>query len=110
MGDPSVPKIDGYSHISPPRYTEILRKEFPGFYGQILAITPPMYDMEARFRVMDAFGPLAQVLTIGPVPPLEDFATARSGRSNWPGWPTTRWPNSSTSTRTGSLPPSRFFP
>lgn len=68
-------KIDGYSHISPPRYTEILRKEFPWMYQQILAITPAMYDMEARFKVMDAYAPIAQVLTIGPVPPLEGFAT-----------------------------------
>jgi predicted TIM-barrel fold metal-dependent hydrolase len=74
MGDKTAPKIDGYSHISPPRYTEALRREFPGFYKQILGNTPPLFDMDARFRVMDAFGPLAQVLTIGPVPPLEVFA------------------------------------
>ena len=77
MGDPSVPKIDGYSHISPPRYTEILRQEFPAMYGQILAITPAMFDMETRFKVMDAFGPMAQVLTIGPVPGLEELATPK---------------------------------
>jgi predicted TIM-barrel fold metal-dependent hydrolase len=70
-------KIDGYAHISPPRYTEALRTEFPGFYRQILGITPPLFDMEARFKVMDAFAPLAQVLTVGPVPPLEDFAPPR---------------------------------
>jgi hypothetical protein len=72
-----TPKIDGYAHISPPRYTEALRTEFPGFYRQILGITPPLFDMEARFRVMDAFGPIAQVLTVGPVPPLEHFAEPR---------------------------------
>jgi predicted TIM-barrel fold metal-dependent hydrolase len=70
-------KIDGYAHISPPRYTEALRTEFPGFYKQILGITPPLFDMEARFRVMDAFAPMAQVLTVGPVPPLERFADPR---------------------------------
>jgi uncharacterized protein len=67
-------KIDGYAHISPPRYTEALQREFPGFYKQILGITPPLFDMEARFKVMDAFAPVAQVLTVGPVPPLEHFA------------------------------------
>jgi uncharacterized protein len=70
-------KIDGYAHISPPRYTEALRSEFPGFYRQILGITPPLFDMDARFQVMDAFAPLRQVLTVGPVPPLEHFADAR---------------------------------
>jgi len=67
-------KIDGYSHISPPRYTEILRNDFPEMYSQILAVTPTMWDMEARFKVMDAHGPVAQVLTVGPVPPIEVFA------------------------------------
>jgi aminocarboxymuconate-semialdehyde decarboxylase len=74
MTDLSALTIDGYSHISPPKYTDVLRKEYPGFYGRILGVTAPMFDMEARFRVMDAFAPLAQVLTIGPVPPLEVFA------------------------------------
>ncbi len=74
MNATSTLKIDGYAHISPPRYTEALRNDFPGFYRQILGITPPLFDMEARFRVMDAFAPIAQVLTVGPVPPLEHFA------------------------------------
>jgi hypothetical protein len=85
-------KIDGYAHVSPPRYTEALRTEFPGFHKQILGITPPLYDMEARFKVMDAFAPLAQVLTIGPVPPWSTLPS-RGGRWNWPAWPTTRWPS-----------------
>jgi predicted TIM-barrel fold metal-dependent hydrolase len=67
-------KIDGYAHVSPARYTEVLRTEFPGFYNDILGPTPPLYDFEARFKVMDEFGPLKQVLTVGPVPPLEAFA------------------------------------
>lgn len=67
-------KIDGYSHISPPRYTEEIRKKFPKFYSGLLGMTPPLFDMEARFRIMDEYAPIAQVLTIGPVPPLEAFA------------------------------------
>ena len=91
MSEKAATKIDGYSHISPPKYTEALRKEFPGFYKQILGNTPPLFDMEARFQVMDAFGPIAQVLTVGPVPPLEVFADPGE-QPGWPGWPTTRWP------------------
>ena len=52
MDATSALKIDGYAHISPPRYTEALRNEFPGFYGQILGITPPLFDMEARFQAV----------------------------------------------------------
>jgi predicted TIM-barrel fold metal-dependent hydrolase len=67
-------KIDAYAHISPPKYTEILRKEHPGFYNQILGGCPPLYDMPERFRIMDKYPGVVQVLTVGPVPPLEAFA------------------------------------
>ena len=71
MSNTGPQKIDGYAHISPARYTEALRTEFPGFYNDILGLTPPLFDLEARFKVMDEFAPLKQVLPIGPVPPLE---------------------------------------
>jgi len=77
MGNADSKKIDAYSHISPPKYTEAIRKNYPGFYNQILGHVPPLFDMEARFRVMDKFGQILQVLTVGPVPPLEDFADAK---------------------------------
>ncbi len=67
-------KIDAYSHISPPRYTEVLRKDYPGFYNNILGSYPPLFDMSHRFRIMDNYPGLVQVLTVGPVPPLEAFA------------------------------------
>ncbi len=67
-------KIDAYSHISPPKYTEKLKKEHPGFYNAILGGTPPLYDMDKRFRIMDMYPEVVQVLTVGPVPSLEDFA------------------------------------
>jgi predicted TIM-barrel fold metal-dependent hydrolase len=66
--------IDAYSHISPPKYNETIRKQFPEVYSQILANSPPMYDMDARFRIMDMYEGLVQVLTVGPVPPIEEFA------------------------------------
>ena len=67
-------KIDAYSHISPPKYTETLKKEHPGFYNAILGTCPPLFDMEERFRIMDMYPGIVQVLTVGPVPSLEDFA------------------------------------
>jgi uncharacterized protein len=66
--------IDAYAHISPPKYTETLRKEYPGFYNAILGSAPPLFDMDARFRIMDMYPNVVQVLTVGPVPPLEAFA------------------------------------
>ena len=67
-------KIDAYAHISPPKYTDRLEKEHPEFYNQILHTCPPLFDMEQRFRIMDLYPGIVQVLTVGPVPPLEDFA------------------------------------
>ena len=66
--------IDAYAHISPPKYTERLRKNHSGFYNQILGTCPPLFDMEERFRIMDLYPGVVQVLTVGPVPSLEDFA------------------------------------
>lgn len=76
MEKPYSLKVDAYAHISPPRYTEVLRKEFPGFYNHILGNCAPLFDMEARFRIMDNYPGVVQVLTVGPVPPLEEFAGA----------------------------------
>ena len=66
--------VDAYAHISPPNYTERLRKDHSGFYNQILGTCPPLFDMEQRFRIMDLYPNVVQVLTVGPVPSLEDFA------------------------------------
>ena len=66
--------IDAYAHISPPKYTEVLRKDYPGFYNNILGRCLPLYDMPHRFRIMDKYPEVVQVLTVGPVPPLEAFA------------------------------------
>jgi aminocarboxymuconate-semialdehyde decarboxylase len=66
--------VDAYAHVSPPRYTDILRKDFPGFYNNLLGGCTPLYDMDARFRIMDKYPEVVQVLTVGPVPPLEAFA------------------------------------
>jgi predicted TIM-barrel fold metal-dependent hydrolase len=66
--------IDAYAHISPPRYTEFIRKKYPVMYNNMLGPCVPLYDMETRFRIMDKFPEVVQVLTIGPVPPIEYFA------------------------------------
>jgi predicted TIM-barrel fold metal-dependent hydrolase len=68
------PIIDAYAHISPPKYTEFIRQKYPVMYNNMLGGCSPLYDMDKRFRIMDAYEGVVQVLTIGPVPPIEYFA------------------------------------
>ena len=69
--------IDAYAHISPPKYTEFVRQKYPVMYNNMLGRCVPLYDMDHRFRIMDKYQGLVQVLTVGPVPPIEDFANAQ---------------------------------
>lgn len=66
--------IDAYAHISPPRYTEFIRQKYPVMYNNMLGGCVPLYNMDERFKIMDEYEGLVQVLTIGPVPPIEHFA------------------------------------
>ncbi len=66
--------IDAYAHISPPKYTEFIRQKYPVMYDNMLGHCVPLYNMDERFKIMDAYDGLVQVLTIGPVPPIEYFA------------------------------------
>jgi predicted TIM-barrel fold metal-dependent hydrolase len=66
--------IDAYAHISPPGYTEFIRQKYPVMYNNMLGPCVPLYDLDERFKIMDAYEGLVQVLTIGPVPPIEYFA------------------------------------
>ncbi len=66
-------KIDIYPHILPKRYKERFdKKAGKNFYlRDVDEATPTLWDLEARFRVMDRYEGLTQVLTIAS-PPLED--------------------------------------
>jgi uncharacterized protein len=66
-------KIDAYSHIVPPRYKEVLYKLAPDQFNNKIAHAPPLFDLEYRFRAMDKFEPLRQVLTLA-WPPVEEVA------------------------------------
>ena len=61
-------KIDAYAHIVPPKYLETIRKVAPQMVDRQIMPTPPLYDLDARFRVMDKYEPLRQVLTLGRIP------------------------------------------
>jgi predicted TIM-barrel fold metal-dependent hydrolase len=68
MNEPYSLKIDAYAHIVPPKYREALYKAAPELHDQQVVHCPPLYDLEARFRIMDKYEPIRQVLTLGRIP------------------------------------------
>ena len=66
-------KIDAYAHIVPPKYSAVLSKIAPDQYKQKVAHNTTLYDLDARFRIMDKFEPIRQVLTLA-WPKLEEIA------------------------------------
>ena len=68
MKQPYSLKIDAYSHIIPPKYKEALYKVAPEMHDRQVLSCPPLYDLDHRFRIMDKYEPLRQVLTLGRIP------------------------------------------
>ena len=56
-------KIDAYSHIAPTRYKKALEKISPKAAAYMIDPFPPLHDLESRFRIMDRYEGLVQVLT-----------------------------------------------
>jgi predicted TIM-barrel fold metal-dependent hydrolase len=71
-------KIDIFPHILPIKYKEALYKMAPpGFYIQdVIETLPTLFDLEHRFRIMDKFEGLMQVLTLS-APPIEQIGDSR---------------------------------
>jgi len=62
-------KIDVFTHILPPKYLEGRNKKaLPGWASskgsKYVAATPTLFDLDTRFRIMDKYEGLMQVLTI----------------------------------------------
>jgi predicted TIM-barrel fold metal-dependent hydrolase len=66
-------KIDAYAHIVPPKYNAVLSKIAPEQYARKVGPNRVLYDLDARFRIMDKFEPVRQVLTLA-WPKLEEIA------------------------------------
>jgi len=67
-------KIDIFSHILPLKYKQALDKRIKsGAYVKMDAI-PTLFDLDSRFRIMDKFEGLSQVLTLAS-PPVESVAS-----------------------------------
>lgn len=72
-------KIDAYSHIAPPRYRDALEKMSPKTVTYMIDPFPPLYDLDSRFRIMDRYQNLVQV--IAPAwPAVEAIADAQKAR------------------------------
>ena len=72
-------KIDVFSHVLPPRYLEERnsRCSFGGSqYGRYYQANPALTDLDVRFRVMDRYPEVLQVLTIAG-PNVESVAGPR---------------------------------
>ncbi len=68
-------KIDAFSHVAPKKFRERLRKIAPDKCAYMVDAVPPLYDLDERFRIMDRYQPLVQV--IAPAwPSVEDVADA----------------------------------
>ncbi|MFC1946192.1 amidohydrolase family protein [Chloroflexota bacterium] len=76
MAVPYPLKIDAFCHIVPPKYKDILYKISPEQVDSKITRDPPLFDLDDRFRIMDKYEPLRQVLTLA-WPPLELFADAK---------------------------------
>lgn len=71
-------KIDVFQHILPIKYKEALYKIAPAdFYlKDVIESLPTLFDLDHRFRIMDKFDGLMQVLTIAQ-PPVELIASSQ---------------------------------
>jgi aminocarboxymuconate-semialdehyde decarboxylase len=60
-------KIDVFCHVVPPKYKSALERTIGPV--AMVDVLPTMYDMDQRFRVMDQFEDIVQVLTVSLPPP-----------------------------------------
>lgn len=74
--------IDIYTHIFPDKFFDVLTKTNPklGNIGARLRKVPALFDLDLRFKHMDAAGPDYRQIISLPNPPLEDIANAEDAR------------------------------
>lgn len=72
-------KIDAFSHILPRPFFERLGALLPRYVNSAnIRARPALYDLDARFRIMDRYEGYLQVLTLLS-PPIEEVATGQAG-------------------------------
>jgi len=72
-------KIDIFPHILPIKYKEALYRLAPAeFYiKDVVETLPTLYDLDHRFRIMDKFDGLMQILTLSS-PPIEQIGDTKT--------------------------------
>ena len=80
MSPASFRVIDIYCHIYPDRFYEEMTRISPQLsnLGKRLRGVRKLFDLDERFREMDAYGDYRQVISL-PNPPVEDLATGETG-------------------------------
>ena len=73
--------IDIYCHIYPDRFFQEMTKVSPKLenIGKRLRGVTKLFDLDARFREMDAFGEYRQIISL-PNPPIEDIAEGETAQ------------------------------
>jgi hypothetical protein len=67
-------KIDVFCHITPPQFLKALEKKIPHICKELpFTFLPSLVDLEMRFRIMDRYPDMRQVLTLTN-PPIELLA------------------------------------
>ena len=61
-------KIDAYAHIVPPKYKEVIHKLAPKMHDMQILPEASLWDLDVRFRILDKYEPIRQVLTLGRIP------------------------------------------
>ena len=68
-------KIDIAAHITPPKFKERLIKKLPKSFKQsswykyvVLDVVPSISDLDSRFRILDEYEGITQVLTLASPP------------------------------------------
>lgn len=70
--------IDIFTHITPPKYLEALQKKVPNniLAAGFSAAFPTLADLDTRFRIMDKYEGLKQVLSLAP-PAVESISNPK---------------------------------
>jgi predicted TIM-barrel fold metal-dependent hydrolase len=77
---PNETIVDIYCHIAPEKFFQEMNRIAPrlGNIAARLRGVKKLFDLDERFREMDAFGDYRQVISL-PNPPIEDLATGEIG-------------------------------
>ena len=59
-------KIYVFSHILTEKYLSLYRKKAPAIENQIEVLTPPVVDLQIRFRLMNRYPDVLQMRTVMP--------------------------------------------